>query len=211
VAAKKNGANRVAGKPKGQLANPDLMKALAHKLRVQCLSILNERVASPSQLAELLNEGLSKISYHIKVLKDYELIELVRTEPRRGAVEHYYRATARALLPDHVVKELPAATRQGIRGEVLGDILDDIGEAVKEGTFDARDDFHMSWTPANLDAKGWQDLMAGLAEFLDRALEVQVESAERLTKSEEECIPATIVLLGFESARGLEEGAEGSH
>ena len=79
--------------------NQDLVKSLAHELRAEILAILNERMASPNELAKELDEGLSQVSYHVKVLKDYGVIRLVKTEPRRGAVEHYYRATSRAL-PD---------------------------------------------------------------------------------------------------------------
>ncbi len=44
-----------------------LIKALAHPLRVEILAILNERVASPNELAKGLGEGLSQVSYHVKV------------------------------------------------------------------------------------------------------------------------------------------------
>ncbi len=47
-----------------------LIKALAHPLRVEILAILNERVASPNELAKGLGEGLSQVSYHVKVLHE---------------------------------------------------------------------------------------------------------------------------------------------
>lgn len=72
--------------------NVEMVKALSHELRVEILTILNERVASPNELAKELGEGLSQVSYHVKVLRDYGTITLVKTVPRRGAVEHYYRA-----------------------------------------------------------------------------------------------------------------------
>ncbi len=84
-----------------------LVKALGHPTRVRILAALNERVASPTQLAEEFDEGLSQLSYHIKVLKDLECIELVGTRPRRGAVEHFYRAIARAHLGDPEWREIP--------------------------------------------------------------------------------------------------------
>lgn len=206
MAAKKRTATKKPRKPQSQVSKPALMKALTHPLRVQCLSILNEMVASPSMLSHMLNEELSKISYHVKVLRERKLIELVDTQPRRGAVEHYYRATARAVLPDSLVKQLPASTRGEIRNEVLTDIFNDVGAAVEQGTFDARDDFHMSWNPVLLDADGWTSLMADLSEFLDHIIEVQAESANRLAADKEaEPIAATITLLGFGSARGVRE------
>ena len=91
-----------------------LVKALAHPLRVQILTILNERMASPNELSKELEEGLSQVSYHVKVLKDFECIEMVKTEPRRGAVEHYYRATARAYLSDKDWQNLPDSVKPGL-------------------------------------------------------------------------------------------------
>lgn len=73
-------------------SDPSAVKALAHPLRVRALAILTEREASPSELAEELNEPLGNVSYHVRLLHDLGLIELVGTTPRRGAIEHHYRA-----------------------------------------------------------------------------------------------------------------------
>src|SRR5215212_8131241 len=112
---KRIGGVALAAKTKTKSARRDkasgvdqkLVKALAHPLRVEILAILNERMASPNELSKELDEGLSQVSYHVKVLKDFECIELVKTEPRRGAVEHYYRATARSFLTDRDWRALP--------------------------------------------------------------------------------------------------------
>lgn len=68
-------------------------KVLDHHLRVRILTLLEEAMHSPKELSKLLEEGLSQVSYHVKVLKDAEAIEEVKSEPRRGALEHYYRST----------------------------------------------------------------------------------------------------------------------
>ncbi|MEA2459049.1 MAG: hypothetical protein QOC95_2021 [Thermoleophilaceae bacterium] len=73
-----------------------LVKAFAHPLRVQILSTLEERVASPSDLAAELDAPLGNVSYHVRTLVDLGLVELVRRRTRRGAVEHYYQARGRA-------------------------------------------------------------------------------------------------------------------
>jgi DNA-binding transcriptional ArsR family regulator len=69
-----------------------LIKALGHPVRVRALEILNERVASPSELAKELAEPLGNVAYHVKILEENDAIELVRTAPVRGALEHFYRA-----------------------------------------------------------------------------------------------------------------------
>jgi len=133
----------------GQLVDQDLIRALAHPLRIQLLTILNDRMASPNELSKELDEGLSQVSYHIKVLKDFNCIEMVKTEPRRGAVEHYYKATNDVLIPSWTLKLLPRSAQRRIFGEVLGDIEEDIGHSLETGRFDDRPDASSAVIPGS--------------------------------------------------------------
>src|SRR5215218_2521186 len=81
--------------PTGQTSEARIAKALAHPLRARILQRLGERVASPGDLAVELGAPLGVVSYHVRMLRDYDCVELVRTEPRRGALQHFYKATAR--------------------------------------------------------------------------------------------------------------------
>ena len=74
-----------------------VVEVLAHPTRVQALTIFSERDASPNQIAKELDKNLSNVAYHVRVLRDFKCIELVDTRQRRGATEHFYRATDRAL------------------------------------------------------------------------------------------------------------------
>lgn len=190
-----------------------LVKALAHPLRVEILTILNERMASPNELSKELEEGLSQVSYHVKVLKDFECIEMVKTEPRRGAVEHYYRATERAFLTDRDWKALPESVKPGVSSSAIQMIFDDVVGALAGGTFDTRDDRHISWTPGVVDEQGWTESVELVAETLEGLIKIHAGSAKRLAKSGEEGIPATAVLMNFEglspeakASKGLKKG-----
>lgn len=88
-------ATNLASQSKEATIDRRLMKALGHPLRVRALEVLNERVASPSELARELGEPLGNVAYHVKILEENEAIELVRTAPVRGALEHFYRAKVR--------------------------------------------------------------------------------------------------------------------
>ncbi|HWI95490.1 MAG TPA: winged helix-turn-helix domain-containing protein [Solirubrobacterales bacterium] len=200
-------------KKKGNGVDQRLVKALAHPLRVEILTILNERMASPNELSKELEEGLSQVSYHVKVLKDFECIEMVKTEPRRGAVEHYYRATSRAFLTDSDWQSLPESVKPGVSASSIQMIIDDVVGALTGGTFDARDDRHLSWTPGVVDEQGWGETVDLAAETLDRVLAIHADSAKRLAKSGEEGIPATMVVMNFQglsaeakSTKGLKKG-----
>jgi predicted transcriptional regulator len=62
-----------------------LIKAMTNPLRYQLLTRLNDREWSPNELSEELAEGLSQVSYHIKVLRDFGLIEMTKTRPAWGS------------------------------------------------------------------------------------------------------------------------------
>lgn len=74
-----------------------LAKALSNSLRAKALNLIAEGVASPKTIAEKLDVDLPTVSYHVRVLRRLGCIELVETKTRRGAVEHIYRVSARAL------------------------------------------------------------------------------------------------------------------
>ncbi len=176
-----------------------LAKALAHPLRVRILTSLHKGISSPNQLAQELGEPLGNVSYHVKTLLEFDCVELVKTEPRRGAVEHFYRATERAFFSDSDWEKIPASARKGISGAVLEMIGQDSTEALVAGTIDARSDSHVSRTPLVLDEKGWSELNGLLGETLERAVQIQEESATRLADSKEDGIETKLAILHFES------------
>jgi DNA-binding transcriptional ArsR family regulator len=176
-----------------------LAKALTHPLRVEILALLNERVASPNEISEELGERLGTVSYHVRTLLELDCVELVRTAQRRGAVEHYYRAIARPFFSDRDWKRLPASARQSVSDIALRAIWKDVSGALEAGTFDGRDDRHLSRTPLVVDEEGWRDLSALLTETLDRAMQIEADSASRLAESKEEGVTTKCVLMQFES------------
>lgn len=174
-------------------------KAFAHPLRVQILIILNERVASPNLLSQELDQSLNLVAYHVRVLEKYDCIELVDTKQRRGATEHFYRATRRQFLTDSEWARMPESLRPGLSGAMLRSLFEDIDEATKAGTFDELEDRHLSRTPMVVDQKGWKDVADLLAETLDRVLEIQAEANERLAASGEVGMLSKVDILHFKS------------
>jgi DNA-binding transcriptional ArsR family regulator len=184
-------------------------KAFAHPLRVQILIILNEKVASPNMLSQQLDESLNLVAYHVRVLEKYDCIELVDTKQRRGATEHFYRATRRQLLTDDQWAQMPASLRPGMAAAVLKSIFEDIEAASKAGTLEEVDDLHISRTPMVLDQQGWTDVADLLNASLDRLIEIQADSTKRLGESKDEGTLSRVHLLHFKSPKANElNGAE---
>ena len=191
VSAKKDG-----------LVDPRVAKALAHPLRAHVLAILNERVSSPNQMAEALGEPLGNVSYHVKALLELQCIELVSTTPRRGAVEHFYRAIERPYFSDRDWSRLPRSLRRAISDVGLQLIWDDVADAIEGDTFEARTDRHLSRYPLVLDERGWEELGELLAGLFEQTVRIESESVARLAESGEEGVSSKLAVLLFESPPG---------
>jgi DNA-binding transcriptional ArsR family regulator len=181
------------------LVDPRIAKALSHPMRARILVILGERVASPNEIAELIEERLPNVSYHVRALLDLGCIELVDTAQRRGAIEHYYRAVVRPFFTDRDWKRIPRSGRQAISDTALRVIWEDVAEAVNAGTFDSRPDRYLTHSPMVLDEQGWSEANRVMTDALAELERIGSRSAGRLKKSGEAGVPTRVVLMQFES------------
>jgi len=141
--------------------------------------VLSERVASPRELATAFGEPLGRVSHHVRQLAATGHIELVRTRPRRGAVEHFYRATGRQVLSDQEWSSLPPERRQDLGVHLLREIWSGALEAADAGAL-AAEDVHLSRTVLELDEPGRRELDDLLVALVEQALRLQAESLARL-------------------------------
>jgi hypothetical protein len=187
------------GKKGSEILDPRLAKALASSLRVEILAVLSHRQISPVGYVREYGGKLPSVAYHFKVLESYECVELAETVKRRGALEHIYRCTKRPLLGDGDWKLLPLAVRGGISGAILQTLVERSRRAIEEGTFDAREDRHFTWTPLTVDRRGWKETTALLASTLAKLEKIEAKSNARLAKGKGEQIATTVALACFES------------
>jgi DNA-binding transcriptional ArsR family regulator len=176
-----------------------LVKVLAHPLRTRILQVLSARVASPNQIAQELDAPLGNVSYHTRILLEHGCIELVDTQPRRGAIEHFYRGIERPWLDEAAWAELPPAMRSQLAGQTLSDLLADARAAGDAGSFE-RTSAHITRTRFDLDERGWDELTALMDATLEEAMKIQAESSNRRADSGAESVHAELGLLFFERA-----------
>jgi DNA-binding transcriptional ArsR family regulator len=149
----------------GETIDQNLVRALAHPMRVQILEALQGRTASPTELARHLRESLGVVSYHTTALAEVDCIELVRTRPKRGTIEHFYTARPRSFIGHQDWRDAPLSVRGGVTAEALRTFVDKVGAALDADTIDPREDTTLNWMPITVDEQGWQEV----AEILDRA------------------------------------------
>lgn len=188
-----------------QIIDPSLAKALTHPLRGHILLMLGERgVASPKEIGGALNVGVREISYHVRNLKARGLIRLVRTEQRRGVKEHYYELCEPLVyLDDEEWRRLPRQIQARFSVSLLRVAMSDAVEALRAGTFNARDSHHSRMTMP-VDEQGRREVGEVLGDALERLLEIKTGCAKRMTLPSDEAIPLAVFMTAFETAAGAE-------
>lgn len=186
------------------LVDPRLVRGLSHVLRQHILLATVQREISPNELSKALGEGLSQVSYHVKVLREDcdGLIEQTRTEPRRGAVEHYYRAGAKTLLPASAWRRLKKGLRAVVGAGLASDLFNDLADALKAGKLQGAHD-HIARTPLVLDAEGRRNVKAISERATEEVENEQRAAATRMTKANGKggkAVGYTFALLAFEAA-----------
>jgi DNA-binding transcriptional ArsR family regulator len=172
---------------------------VAHPLRSRCLTILSDRTASPTELADELGEEVGNVSYHVKQLLKMEVVELVSERPVRGAVEHFYRAIKRPLVSDAEYDELTVEERLRFARHILQVSVADAATAIDSTTFGQRPDHHVTRLPVMVDEEGWKELGGIYKEAFERAMEVEAASAARMSRNPEAPgIPARVISMFFE-------------
>jgi DNA-binding transcriptional ArsR family regulator len=180
-----------------------VLKALGHPLRMRLLTFVTESgEASPVEMSRAFDVPLATVSHHTRVLRDLGYIELSRTEQRRGAVEHYYRALAAPFLDDEHWEMLPTPARRRVSAHLLRQVFTDAAAAGESGGFDAAG-AHIARLMLDLDARGWRDLSRAVLMLLRRAEAIQARSDARRgserVRDEDSC-PSELAILHFAAA-----------
>jgi DNA-binding transcriptional ArsR family regulator len=186
-------------KGKALSINEKLVRAASHPIRVAAFSMMAERSTSPAEVAKAIDEEVSNVGYHVRQLEKLEMIELVDTKQRRGATEHFYRAIERPLVTADEWARFDQDERAGFSTYIVQAAMMDIARALAAGTFDRRDDRHLSRTPMILDQQGWEDAVQLHADTLYRSLEIQAEATARMAGTEEERLHVYSQIYLFEA------------
>ena len=186
-------------KPRSDISDPRVIKALTHPLRVQILRALEERTASPSELADEIGAPLGNVSYHVRQLHALGLIKLVKKTPRRGAIEHHYKALVQPPISDEAWAGQPTVVRESVVGTSLGELGQAVNAAAAGGGF-VRPGAQLVREELELDDKGFDDVAKELTRSLERVAKIRDDAARRIAKSGGQGRQGNVVMMLFEAA-----------
>ena len=186
-----------------------MAKLMADELRMKIVLELNMRDMSPKEFFEEFGGGsLPRVCRAFDLLVEYGWLYLVKTETggrRRGAVEHFYRATKPAVFYNDVWGPLPQTAKEMISGGVFEELVARVKAAMDAGTIDAREDRHFSWMPLRLDLEGWKNVIAKIDALFRWLFKEQEEANLRMAKTGDKPISMTVALAAFESPEDTEK------
>lgn len=188
---------------------------IAHPVRVQILAVTSERPISPTRYVEQVmgidqderpddfKRGLSHVSYHFKELAKYGYIEVVELIPKRGSVEHVYRAVTRAEFTDEEFADLPDEEKREIMGVAWRGLVTRTEAAQLAQTLHDRDGSSLAWTDAHLDERGWAEMATTLDANFGELEQIRKEAEARLAEQGAEGVPVTFAVMGYERPSGV--------
>jgi DNA-binding transcriptional ArsR family regulator len=180
-----------------------IAKAFAHPVRHRAFRMLTDAELSPSQIADRIDVDLHSVSYHVRALEKMGLIEQVGEKQVRGAVQHFFRAIDRPILTTEDWAKLTLGEREEASRYIMQLIVGDTVYSEETGVLDQRLDRTLSRVPLIVDEAGWRELHDIHMDVLDRILEVQANSADRLANSPEaESFPAMTGSICIEMPQG---------
>ena len=177
-----------------------LAAILAHPLRCRILAVTSSRVASPKELAQEFGEPLGNVSYHVRKLEQMGWLELVGEEKRRGANEHFYRATELATVEADDLAAMSLEERNQFFLVFWQFLTASAGAALDAGVYARRPETTAFRIPGTVDEEGWKELEAASTEFYDRIFGAIEKSASRIVDDPEtEQIPVVAAGVFFEN------------
>ena len=156
-----------------------VLRALNHPIRRRILRALVDGTGSATTISHQTGMELSLVSYHLSqvLAKECDIVELVDTVPKRGALEKFYRLKFHALSdadPGAEDGPRPSARRMSFEESLILAV-----SAMDADVFADLDGSSWDWSLAEVDAEAWGEIRAASEEFDARMREAAEASRRR--------------------------------
>lgn len=160
-------------------ADPERLKVLAHPIRLKILKQAQLGEVSAKEASRDLREPIGKVSYHVRVLADTGLLEVVRQTPRRGAIETHYRAAFSMNIDDETWSAFDEELRRPLLAAAVQEWSADMLQAVEAGGFEL-DEALAANAHFATDETGLAELREAVDAHYVRLLEIEAGILERM-------------------------------
>jgi len=182
-----------------------LSKVFSDELCLKIVTELNLREMSAPQFHDEFGDGsVADVRRRFKLLAELGWLKKVNQKTggrRRGAIEHFYRATGPAIFDNCTWSDVPDPIKATYSWRTFEQLSEQVREAIEAGTFEARTDNHLSWSLLLLDRLGWKRVAMAMDALFAFILNERDRAEDRIAESGEEPITMTVALAAFESPK----------
>lgn len=184
-----------------------LSPVLADEVCLQIIAELNLRDMSVTQFHREFggDASVGAIRRRFKRLEKNGWLKKVHEETggkRRGATEHFYRATGPAIVDNCSWVDVPDSLKKTSSWKTFEHFSGKVIEAMKAGTFDARTDRYLTWSLLSLDQQGQEKVLVGIDALVAFIAGEQEHAKDRMAKSREKPMVMTVALSALEAPKG---------
>lgn len=181
-----------------------LAVVFAIELRLKIVTQLYLQEMSPKQFFEKFGGGsLSRVSRNFDRLAETDWLRLTRSEgpggPRRGGIEHFFRATELLYFDEETWALLPYSVRVAFSWNLFNQIADWLGKAVEAKAIEARSGSSLATQTLLLDRRGQQRVTEANDRLFASIFDEQDDARLRAARVGEELINASVLQLAYEA------------
>ena len=191
-----------SGRRKTRDAADIVAHAVAHRLRVDILTVLHDGPASQKELSAQLHEPLSNITHHINELSDANAIEVAFTKKVGNVEQNYWRAVTTSCFwsPDDLAA-LTIEEHEVLSRIIVQSITAEMLAALRAGHLAGDPYAATAWDRVWLDERGYRDLNEATGTFLARMYDAAAESATRAAETGEQLKSYVGAVMAFRRSR----------
>jgi hypothetical protein len=183
-----------------------LAKVFADEVCLKIVAELNLREMSVQQFHdEFGGASISGIRHRFRKLVRSGWLSPVNEKTggkRRHGRERFFRATGPAIFDNRTWASLPSSLKKKRSGTTFDQLAEEVQRAITAGTFDARNDRHLTWLLLLLDQEGWEKMIAAVDALFAFVINERDRAESRIGAEPDGGLARmTVGLMAFESPK----------
>jgi DNA-binding transcriptional ArsR family regulator len=185
----------------GKTIEEAVSHSMGHRMRIEVLAALHEGLATASELAKVIHQPLSLLTYHIDELLKSGAIAIAYTQMVGSIEQNVYCVVRLPFFTDEDWRGMTPQERQVTSALVLQAAMAEALASLWAGKFHSDLRVMVAWNRIALDKQGREDLSDEQARSWRRIEEIETEATARLTDLGESGLTCVVTSFGYERSR----------
>ena len=185
----------------GKTVEEAITHSVGHRMRIEVLAALHEGPATASELAKVVHQPLSLLTYHIDELVKFGAIDIAYTQMAGAIEQNVYCVLRLPFFSDEDWRKMTPQERQVTSALVLQAAMAEALTSLWAGKFHSDLRVMVAWNRIGLDKQGRDDLADEQARSWRRIEEIETEADARMAQADESGLTYVVTSLGYERSR----------